>query len=63
MPIATKKKSGRPRAADPSTGRQVSLPESLWQWIDRQPGGRSETIRSAIEAAQLAAAHPFNRRP
>jgi len=42
---------------DKSTNKSISLPMSLWNWLDLQPGGRSENVRRLIENARTENNH------
>lgn len=52
-----KRRVGRPRLG--VTAREVTLLPRHWEWLARQPGGASGTLRRLVEAARVS---PQNRR-
>lgn len=53
-PEAPPKRTGRPPTGIKNTGRSVSLPNELWDWVDSQPLGRSEFIEALVRKAMLS---------
>jgi hypothetical protein len=50
-----KPKKADTRPHDPRTPLTVSLPGSIWEWIDAQPGNRSAVVEKAIRMLMEAA--------
>ena len=51
---AVNKKRGRGRPKLGVVGREVTLLPRHWEWLNRQPGGASVTLRKLVETARLA---------
>ena len=51
-PEPKKRGPGRPKLG--VVGREVTLLPRHWQWLNRQPGGASVTLRKLVETARLA---------
>jgi hypothetical protein len=51
---------GRPRLG--VTSREVTLLPRHWEWLSKQPGGASATIRRLIEDARKSGANDLRRR-
>ncbi len=52
-PHAPRRTRGRPKLG--VAAREVTLLPNQWEWLGRQPGGASATLRRLVEAARKAA--------
>jgi hypothetical protein len=62
LPVAPAEESAEPRTASPGrpklgvVAREVTLLPRHWEWLNRQPGGASVTLRKLVEEARRAGA-------
>ncbi|WP_408887609.1 DUF2239 family protein [Roseomonas haemaphysalidis] len=49
-PQAAPRRPGRPRLG--VVAREITLLPGHWEWLARQPGGASGTLRQLVEAAR-----------
>jgi hypothetical protein len=58
--VNTPRSPGRPKLG--VVAREVTLLPSHWEWLAKQPGGASVTLRRVVEAAKRAGAEDDRRR-